>query len=153
MADAVRTAEGFRSIVRFDQHPAISHTHLQFETRTDLDRWLQSDAFRALRSEGVSHSMRTIQPQTGAGGVFLIPSSASVPRWKQAAATWLGVYPTLVLMQALLIRPLAGTFHWLILLTASSVILTALLSWVILPRVHRALRPWMFLTPGQDHDR
>jgi antibiotic biosynthesis monooxygenase (ABM) superfamily enzyme len=150
---AVRGAPGFRSIIRLDQHPAISHTLLQFESRELLDEWLKSDAFSALRAEGIGYSLRTIQSLLGSESVFTIPGSASVPRWKQAAATWLGVYPTLVVIQALFVRPLAGTVHWLVLSTGSSIVMTVMLAWVILPRVHRALRPWMSTAPGQDDGR
>jgi antibiotic biosynthesis monooxygenase (ABM) superfamily enzyme len=153
MSAAVRGAPGFRSIIRLDQHPAISHTLLQFESRQLLDEWLESDTFSALRAEGVGYSLRTIQSQLGSQSVFTIPGTASVPRWKQVIATWLGVYPTLVVIQALFVRPLTGTVHWLVLSTGSSIVMTMMLAWVILPRVHRALRPWMFTAPGQDDAR
>lgn len=152
MASAASAAPGFRSVFRFNQHPAISHTHLQFETRADLDRWLESAEFRALRAEGVGHSLRTIQAHIGSQSTFTIPGPASVPKWKQAAATWVGVYPTLVAVQEILVRPLAGSVNWLILLTCSSIVLTAVLTWFILPRVHRALRPWMFAQSHRDTD-
>lgn len=32
---------------------------------------------------------------------------ASMPKWKQAAATWLGVYPTLVAVNTVIVRPFA----------------------------------------------
>jgi antibiotic biosynthesis monooxygenase (ABM) superfamily enzyme len=56
----------------------------------------------------------------------------------------------LLVIQALFVHPLSGTVHWLFLSTGSSIFMTVMLAWVILPRVHRALRPWMFTAPGQD---
>ncbi|MES2818937.1 MAG: hypothetical protein V4812_08155 [Pseudomonadota bacterium] len=153
MGEGVRAAAGFRSLIRLDQGPAISHTLVQFDSQEQLDRWLASEVFLLLRSEGLDYSLRTIQPQVGQTGVISIPGPASMPRWKQAAATWLGVYPTLVAVNGLIVRPLADSVNWLVLLTGSSLILTAVLTWVILPRVHRALRPWMFAASEKDSGR
>jgi uncharacterized protein len=150
MGERVRVAPGFRSIIRLDQDPGISHTLVQFDSQEQLDSWLRSDAFLQLRDEGLSYSLRTIQPQTGRTGAISIPGPASLPRWKQAAATWLGVYPTLVAVNVFMVRPLAGSVNWLVLLTGSSIVLTIVLAWVILPRVQRTLRPWMFA--GLDKD-
>ncbi|WP_434631062.1 antibiotic biosynthesis monooxygenase [Pseudomonas sp. Z1-29] len=120
MAERVRAAPGFRSIIRLDQGPAISHTLVQFDSQEQLDCWLASDAFLLLRAEAMNYSLRIIQPQAGQTGAISIPGSASMPKWKQAAATWLGVYPTLVAVNIFMIRPLADSVNWLVLLTASS---------------------------------
>jgi antibiotic biosynthesis monooxygenase (ABM) superfamily enzyme len=153
MGESVRVASGFRSIIRLDQGPAISHTLVQFDSQEQLDSWLGSDAFLLLRAEGVNYSLRTIQPQVGQTSVVSIPGPASTLKWKQAAATWFGVYPTLVAVNVLMVRPLAGSVNWLVLLTGSSIVLTVILTWVILPRVHRALRPWMFAESDKDSSR
>ncbi|WP_386083532.1 hypothetical protein ACFIOZ_09620 [Vreelandella sp. F11] len=150
MSDGVRAASGFRSIIRLDQGPAISHTVVQFDSQEQLDTWLGSDLFLLLRAEGVNYSLRTIQPQAGRTNAVSIPGAASAPKWKQAAATWLGVYPTLVAVNVVIVRPLADSVNWLVLLTGSSMVLTTILTWVILPRVHRALRPWMFAEAGKE---
>lgn len=150
MGEGVRAASGFRSIIRLDQGPAISHTVVQFDSQEQLDSWLGSDVFLRLRAEGVNYSLRTIQPQVGRTSVVSIPGSASMPKWKQAAATWLGVYPTLVVVNVIIARPLADSVNWLVLLTGSSIVLTVILTWVILPRVHRVLRPWMFAESDKD---
>lgn len=150
MGEGVRAASGFRSIIRLDQGPAISHTVVQFDSQEQLDNWLGSDVFLLLQAEGVDYSLRTIQPQAGQTSVVNIPGSASMPKWKQAAATWLGVYPTLVAVNVFMVRPLADSVNWLVLLTGSSMVLTVILTWVILPRVHRVLRPWMFAESDKD---
>lgn len=153
MGEGVRAAPGFRSLIRLDQGPAISHTLVQFDSQEQLDSWLTSGVFRLLREEGVNYSLRTIQPQVGQTGVISIPGPASMPRWKQAAATWLGVYPTLVAVNVFMVRPFADSVNWLVLLTGSSLVLTIILTWVILPLVHRALRPWMFAESDKDSGR
>lgn len=153
MEASVRVAAGFRSIIRLDQGPAISHTLVQFDSQERLDNWLGSEAFRLLRAEGVNYSLKTIKPHVGQTGAVDIPGPAGTPKWKQAAATWLGVYPTLVAVNILMIRPLSGSVNWLVLLTGSSIVLTVILTWVILPRVHRALRPWMFADFDKESSR
>lgn len=153
MEEGVRAASGFRSIIRLDQGPAISHTVVQFDSQEQLDSWLGSDAFLLLRAQGLNYSLRTIQPQAGHTSIVSIPGSASMPKWKQAAATWLGVYPTLLVVNVVLVRPLADSVNWLVLLTASSIVLTVILAWVILPRFHRTLRPWMFAESDKDSSR
>ena len=150
MGEGVRAAPGFRSIIRFDQGPAIAHTLVQFDAQEQLDSWLASDLFLRLRAEGLAYSLKTIQPQAGQTSVISIPGPASMPKWKQAAATWLGVYPTLVAVNVLMVRPLADSVHWLVLRTGSSIVLTVILTWVILPRVYRVLRPWMFAASDKD---
>ncbi|CAM3828715.1 hypothetical protein [Bordetella tumulicola] len=150
MGEGVRAASGFRSIIRLDQGPAISHTVVQFDSQEQLDSWLVSDAFLLLRAEGLNYSLRTIQPQAGHTSIVSIPGSASMPKWRQAAATWLGVYPTLLAVNVVMVRPLADSVNWLVLLTGSSIVLTVILTWVILPRAHRALRPWMFAESDND---
>lgn len=153
MDEGVRAAPGFRSLIRLNQGPAISHTVVQFDSQEQLDWWLGSDVFRQLRGEGGTYSLRVIQPQAGITNVVSIPGPSTMPRWKQAAATWLGVYPTLVALNIVMVRPLSDSLNWLVLLTCSSVILTVILTWVILPRVHRALRPWMFAELDVDRGR
>jgi len=153
MEEGVRAASGFRLIIRLVQGPAISHTFVQFDSQEQLERWLGSSTFLQLRAEGIDYSLVTVQPQVGETNVVNIPGLASIPKWKQAAATWLGVYPTLVTVNLAMVRPLADSVNWLLLLTASSLVLTVILTWVILPRVHRALRPWMFAESGKDASR
>lgn len=150
MGASVRVAAGFRSIIRLDQGPAISHTLVQFDSQDQPDIWLRSEALLLLRAEG---TLKTIKPLVGQTSVVNIPGPASAPKWRQAATTWFGVYPTLVAANILMIRPLSGSVNWLVLLTGSSVVLKVILTFVILPRVQRALRPWMFAGSDKENSR
>lgn len=153
MGDSVHAAAGFRSPIRLDQGPAISHTLVQFNSQEQLDNWLRSEAlWLLLRAESVNYSLKTIKPHVGQTSAVKITGPASTPKWKHAAATWLSVYPTLVAVNILMIRPLSGSVNWL-LLTGSSIVLTVILTWVILPRAHQALRPWMFSDPDKESSR
>lgn len=153
MGASVRVGAGFRSIIRFDQGSAISHMLVQFDSQDQPDIWLRSEAIRLLRAEGVNYSSKTIKPHVGQISVANTPKPATAPKWKQAAAKWFGAYPTLVAVNILMIRPLSGSVNWLVLLKGSLVVLTVILTFVILPRVQRALRPWMFADSDKENSR
>ena len=83
----------------------------------------------------------TSRPMHGLEAWFRSPQSPP-PRWKMAAATFLGVFPTAAILSLTLgaaIRP------WPFIL--SSVVfnaaMVALLTWIVMPLVTRALHGWL----------
>lgn len=64
------------------------------------------------------------------------------PRWKMAILTWLGVWPTVLVVSALTANLLAGWPSWL----ANgffNLIMVGGLTWVVMPVITRLARPWL----------
>jgi antibiotic biosynthesis monooxygenase (ABM) superfamily enzyme len=69
-----------------------------------------------------------------------LPSEQAAPKWKTFIATWAAVLPLLLVLNALVgLLPLPK----LVRLPLSSVLLTASLTWFVLPFVRRRVRPWL----------
>ena len=67
---------------------------------------------------------------------------AKPPRYKLALVTWLGVYPTLTVILALL-GPAMETWPLPLRTLLVSVVMVVVLSWLILPLLTRVLQGWM----------
>lgn len=64
------------------------------------------------------------------------------PRWKMAALTWLGVWPTVLVVTALISNRLADWPFWLS-NGFSNVLVVAALTWVVMPVLTHLARPWL----------
>jgi uncharacterized protein len=64
------------------------------------------------------------------------------PRWKMATLTWLGVWPTVLVVSALISDRLTGWPFWLN-NGFSNVLVVAALAWVVMPVLTRLARPWL----------
>jgi len=75
-------------------------------------------------------------------------SKSAPPRHKLAMLTWLGAYPVITLILALLGPSLVG---WPLALRTLvlSVLMVITLTWLVMPGLTRVLRPWLS-TPGRQ---
>ncbi|UWF77321.1 antibiotic biosynthesis monooxygenase [Microbacterium neungamense] len=134
---------------------ANEETLAAWETSPEREWWLSM-------GEGFVRSERT-QRRTGIEGWFDEPSTGSIPmpnadrtgttgvtvvhtppRWKQAVSIWLGFFPLSVAF-AYAASPVPGWDVlplWLRTL-ASTVVLTPIMTYWVLPRVTRMLRSWL----------
>lgn len=71
-----------------------------------------------------------------------LPSETAVPKWKTFLATWTSVFPILLLLNTI-VNALPVQMPMPIQLAGTSLILTATLTWIILPQVKKLLRPWL----------
>ncbi|WP_328997867.1 hypothetical protein OHA18_25790 [Kribbella sp. NBC_00709] len=71
---------------------------------------------------------------------FTVPGETASPRWKTFLITWAAAYPTLLVIATALKLVVPG-LPQPVALAISSFTLTALLTWVILPRLNRQARP------------
>lgn len=78
----------------------------------------------------------------GLSGFFPAPGTAGPPRWKMAVVTFLAVWPLSTLIGHW-VRPL---FPAWIQGPASSALIVVSLTWVVMPFLTRAARPWLFPT-------
>ena len=64
------------------------------------------------------------------------------PRWKMAVATYLGVVPVIMTL-ALTLGPLIRSWNFVLNNLAFNACVVALLTWVVMPLITRALRGWL----------
>lgn len=142
LSAAASAAEGFSGLVRLGQTDALQHLLLRFADRAALDRFRASAAYRALAARGDELTVGTDQVASGRDVDIELPSDASASPWKRFIVTWLSVLPVLLIVSTI-VRALLPTLPSPVQIIVSSLLLTSLLQWVILPRVQRAARAWM----------
>lgn len=69
-------------------------------------------------------------------------TSALPPRWKMATATLIGVYPTSLVL-SLTVAEVAHDWPFLLRNLAFAVSMVGVLTWLVMPRVTRALHAWL----------
>lgn len=144
------TLKGFPGFLRCELVPpvdGVSDEHVvvfAFDTRAHLDHWLESDERRAwlARVSPLVEGDRTMNVVGGFAGWFPATEGAHTPKWKQATAVLLALFPTAlalsVLRQALVPNlPLVPSVF------LSNVLGVATLTWLLMPWITRTLRPWL----------
>jgi len=142
VSDVAKRAPGFCGIVRLGQTNALRHLLLRFTSRDDLERFRAGDRYQLLERRARDLTIGIDQVADGRDVDIELPSDASVARWKRFLVTWLSVLPVLLIVSTT-IRALLPTVPPPVQVIVSSLCLTSLLQWVILPRVQRAARAWM----------
>jgi carbon monoxide dehydrogenase subunit G len=80
----------------------------------------------------------------GSAAIRLVFDGQPTPaKWKTFLLTWIGVYPTLLLIMYAL-DALVPNLWRPIQLAISSLLLVSSLTWLIMPRLTSLLRPWLF---------
>jgi hypothetical protein len=151
LADAERQfpgfvgAELFRPVAGAQQDWTAVY---RFASHDDLDRWLTSDVRKNLLLEGDRFRDFQLRKITNSFGSWFSfgddGAAASTPSWKTALSVLVGLYPTVVLLTLALSELWRGAPLWGSLLVGN-ILSVALLTWVVMPAVTRALRFW--LTP------
>lgn len=153
----VRVGEGsdlWYMLYRFRDIPTLE----AWETSPQRRGWLQSGRgfareVRVERRSGIegwfdapfaTHVESVPGADAATTGTVRHPIPAPPPRWKQAITIWLGFFPTNVLaLWAFGFVP--GYAEWPFVLRAlvSTLLLTPLMTYAVLPFVTRMLRPWL----------
>lgn len=115
-------------------------SEVRVERRTGIEGWF--DAPFAVDVESRTSS-GLIEPGTDTGPI-VHPIPAAPPRWKQAVTIWLGFFPT-NLLASWLLGFVPGFTEWPLILRVllSTVLLTPIMTYYVLPWVTRMLRPWL----------
>jgi antibiotic biosynthesis monooxygenase (ABM) superfamily enzyme len=116
---------------------------LRFASGAEFERWRESAAYRDALREADASSRASHEPQIRSGleTWFTVPGAPHpVPRWKMALVTWLALMPQVIALSFLL-APLRLPF--LAGVALSTAIPVAMLTWVIMPRLTRALDGWL----------
>ena len=150
--------------VRGSASSSLWYTLYRFADAGSLAAWESSDERRWwLRSgEDFVHDAR-VERRTGIEGWFDVPASSLLdhpvpagartapPRWKQAVSIWLGFFPTnLVFTLLVSLLPVWGTVPLALRVLITTVVLTPVMTYVVLPFVTARLRPWLEAQKGQQ---
>ncbi|WP_430591682.1 antibiotic biosynthesis monooxygenase [Humidisolicoccus flavus] len=125
----------------------------RFTDVDSLERWEDSEERAAWSSAGTDFAVTSrVERRSGIEGWFDVASDgatiAAPPRWKQAVSIWLGFFP--VNLAATFMLGLIPGFLELPLWTrvlATTLLLTPIMVYLVLPFVTRQLRPWLQRSP------
>lgn len=120
-----------------------------FDTQAHLQTWTESpERLHWLHQIAeVTYGDTAMRVLSGLETWFALPAShtkAPPPRWKMALITWLGIFP-LVLLTSHTIGPLlSGWVHPLLLVLLSTGLITAAMTWVVMPTLVPIFSHWLY---------
>ena len=135
------------------------HMLYRFADWGKLDAWdLSAERAEWLESGRGLVEDRVVHKRTGIEGWFDVPTAtiemAAIrslnepvrpPRWKQAVSIWLGFFPVNLAFTLLAVAFMPGWDDWWTLakVLATTVVLTPIMAYWVLPFVTRMLQPWL----------
>jgi hypothetical protein len=129
-------------VVRLEQPSGLIYAVHRFRTVDDARRWHDAPARHALEAEAAAFSSGCSQLEKGRRVQIRVPSETAIPKWKSWIATWVAVFPLLLVLNGLLAL-LPSKAPQPVELAATSLVMTATLTWAILPRIRTLLRSWL----------
>jgi uncharacterized protein len=142
---------GFLGVGWMRPVPGSTEWHMlyRFADAAALGGWEQSPQRQWWLSsaQGMVEHTR-VERRTGIEGWFDPPQHSEVndaappPRWKQAVTIWLGFFP-LSLLAAVTIGQLLAAQHVVIRTLVTTLCLTPLMTYLVLPQVTKALQWWL----------
>ena len=122
----------------------------RFDDRTDLRRWLDSDEHAAWLERAEPHVIGPMRTSylTGLETWFTLPDRPGAPPpppYKMALLTWVTIFPLITLV-VLALEPVLTGLALVPRLAITTAVTVPLMTWLVMPRVTRALRGWLF--PG-----
>jgi uncharacterized protein len=150
VADAERGFAGFRGAELFPPVTGIQEewTALyRFDSDEHLDAWLESAERQRLLDEGKRFKNFSLKRISAPFGSWFAPSGGegggeAPAQWKTALSVLVGLYPTVVLLTLAISEIWKKAELWESLLIGN-ILSVALLTWVVMPIVTRALRFWL----------
>ncbi|HET7421328.1 MAG TPA: antibiotic biosynthesis monooxygenase [Candidatus Dormibacteraeota bacterium] len=151
LARAMSAAHGYEGVVTL--RPQAGHLPIftmvaHFASQADLDAWVSSEIRGRLYAEAEAASVGglNVQQAVGLEGWFQMPGQPLVvppPRYKTAIITWIAILPLLVIANLIgtALLPRVSPFVRLI---PVSIVLIALMTWVVMPQMTRWFRFWLY---------
>jgi uncharacterized protein len=128
------TAGGYRIVYRF-------------ETAQHLRRWLDSDEHAAWLERAEPHAIGPTRTSfvTGLESWFTLPGPPGTPPppWNMALVTWITIFPLITAIVAAT-GPLLEGLPPVPRLGIITAVTIPLMTWVVMPRVTRLLRRWLY---------
>jgi hypothetical protein len=139
---AARRFPGHLGNVRLRDPRGIDYLIYRFDSPAHLRAWEASEERRKLIERGNEISDENRNTAIGMDAWFAISGQSVSPKWKTFLVTWVAVYPILLLIAYALAALFPGLARPLQ-LAITSALLTASLTWVVMPRLTKLLRPWL----------
>jgi uncharacterized protein len=123
----------------------------RFDAPAHLRAWLDSPQRAAWLARAEPHVAGPLRTQylTGLESWFTLPAQPGVPPpppYKMAILTWVTIVP-LITLAVLASAPLIGPWPLVPRLAVTTAVTVAVMTWVVMPRVTRLLRRWLY--PGR----
>jgi uncharacterized protein len=120
----------------------------RFDSRAHLQEWLDSPVHAEWLERAEPHAAAPTQERflTGLESWFTLPSQPGAPPpppYKMAVLTWGTIFP-LITVIVLATTPLLGGWPVVARLALTTAITVPLMTWVVMPRVTRLLRGWLY---------
>jgi uncharacterized protein len=127
----------YRTVYRFDSAP-----HLR--------RWLDSDERAAWLEQAEPHAAAPMQSRylTGLESWFTLPARPGAPPpppWKMAILTWITIFP-LITAIVYFLGPTLARVPLVPRMAITTGIAVPVMTWILMPRVTRLLRTWLYPT-------
>ncbi|MFJ2667127.1 antibiotic biosynthesis monooxygenase [Nocardia fluminea] len=156
MTEVERTFRGFRGSGLHRPIPGVQSDWTiiySFSSAEHLDRWLESPQRKALLEQAPDFRDFEVHRIANPYGSWFPPSrtgeEGGPASWKTALSVLVGLYPTVVILTVLIAEIWPGAQLWISLLVGN-ILSVALLTWVVMPVVTRALGFWMRSSPRPD---
>ena len=156
ISGAARAFPGYLGVEVFRPAPGRGGEYrivYRFDSLTHLRAWLDSvehAAWLARAEPHVAGPMRT-QVLTGLEGWFTLPTQPGLPPpppYKMAILTWVTIFPLITLV-VVATAPLLGSLPLVLRLAVTTGVTVPLMTWVVMPRMTRLLRRWLYPDPGR----
>ena len=126
----------------------------RFDTAEHLRRWLDSEEHAGWLERAEPHVIGPMQTSfvTGLESWFTLPGSPGTPPpppYKMALLTWITIFP-LITAVIVALGPLIKDLPLVPRLGITTAITVPLMTWVVMPRVTRFLRRWLYPEDGRS---
>jgi antibiotic biosynthesis monooxygenase (ABM) superfamily enzyme len=129
----------------------------RFRDESARQAFTDSDGYRGwmARLGAITEGDPRIEETSGLEGWFPPPAAgggARLPMWKMAVATFLGVFPTSILLDHV-IGPGIKDWQYVVRQATFAAAMVALLNWIVMPLITRVLRRWLRPRPDAAERR
>jgi antibiotic biosynthesis monooxygenase (ABM) superfamily enzyme len=119
----------------------------KFADRAALTAFRESPEYRAWTQAAIdlTEGNPCTEELCGLESWFTLPGAplGPLPKWKMAIATFIGVFPVAVLL-SLTLGPAIASWSFILNNVVFNACMVALLTWVVMPVVTRALHGWLY---------
>jgi hypothetical protein len=120
----------------------------RFDSREHLRSWLESDERAAWLERAEPHVVGPLRTQflTGLEAWFTLPDRPGTPPpppYKMALLTWVTLFPLITLV-VIALDPLLERLALSPRLAVTTAVTVPIMTWVVMPRVSRLLRGWLY---------
>jgi antibiotic biosynthesis monooxygenase (ABM) superfamily enzyme len=123
--------------------PGLYHVVFAFDSQQHLQAWQDSPA-RALGLAALEPLVAgPAQTQMiGLANWFMSSTQQPPPRWKVAVMSWLGIFPTVLVLFLLIGETLA---QWPLVPRVMTLtgLVVLIMTWIVAPQLTRLLKPWL----------